>query len=129
MKRLSARQTKTLAVLLEADNAPQAAEIANVPLTTLRRWLRDAGFRAELDRLRGDVLARTVERLAGLGAAAVSTLERNLQAESAMVQVASAKTVLAFAFKGHEALQVERKLAEIEALLQGKEPPCRLRAV
>jgi len=130
MKGLSARQTKTLAVLLQTDSYSEVSRQTGVPWTTLHRWLKSPVFMAEFDKARANILTGTVEKLSNLSAQAVDTLERNLQAESGAIQVKAAATVLNLTFRGHELLALARKIEELETLLQNKEgPSCRLRAV
>ncbi len=74
---LTARQRKTISLLLTCGTITEAAEKAKVNRATVHQWMKDEDFRAELERQRNAVtqeafgmlasnLTRAVEVLAGL---------------------------------------------------------------
>lgn len=74
MADLSTNQRKALEALLIYSTIRDAADAAGLGETTVYRYLRDAGFKAELRQRQDEILAATTAALAGLSAAAVQAL-------------------------------------------------------
>ena len=62
-RELSRRQTLALPIIAAAPNLTQAAKEAGISEATLRRWRREEGFRAELDRLTAEIADTTRQEL------------------------------------------------------------------
>lgn len=60
---LNARQRKAILHLLSARTVKQASKEAKVRLATLYKWMKCPVFRAELERLRSEVVSDTVAQL------------------------------------------------------------------
>ncbi|MYC36033.1 MAG: hypothetical protein F4X66_03860 [Chloroflexi bacterium] len=60
---LSRRQMLALPIIAAAPNLTQAAKDAGISEATLRRWRREEGFRAELDRLTAEIADTTRQEL------------------------------------------------------------------
>jgi hypothetical protein len=91
------KRDAALLALLAGRNNQQAAEAAGVDDRTLRRWLHDPEFVAELNRHRRMRFGRTLNRYAAAGEVAVEVLEsiaRNPE-EPAAARVAACKVLIA----------------------------------
>lgn len=60
---LNPRQRKALLYLLSARTVKQAAKESKVRLATLYKWMKIPEFRAELERLRSEIVADTCAQL------------------------------------------------------------------
>lgn len=60
---LNSRQRRAILHLLSAKTVKQAAKEAKVRLATLYKWMKCPVFRAELERLRSEIVSDTVARL------------------------------------------------------------------
>lgn len=60
---LNERQKRILTFLLTSKSVKEAASLAGVRLATVFRWLKEPVFRAELERLREEVISDVVSRL------------------------------------------------------------------
>ena len=60
---LNARQKKAILHLLSARTVKQAAKESKVRLATLYKWMKCQVFKAELERLRSEIVSDTVARL------------------------------------------------------------------
>jgi len=70
-RELSARQSRVLAVFLEAPSIKAAAQTANVGEKTIRRWLATEAFREAYRAARLECLRHSTARLQQAAAAAV----------------------------------------------------------
>lgn len=118
--RLSAKQDKAIDVLLSTGSLQQAARKAEVSQRTLRRWRReDEAFREEYDRRRREALENGVGLMHQASALAAATLlEEMRRAESEAVRVRAATSVLRLGLLGHNQLDVELRLRELEEALK-----------
>lgn len=112
--------------LLGGESQAAAARAADISDKTVRRWLQEAGFIAELEKARTAAFSEALGELKGGTAAAVKTLLRNLRASSPAERRAAAKEILSFAFRGIEVLDFEARLERIEKLLEEQGPRARV---
>jgi hypothetical protein len=94
-----------------------------VARNTIRRWNSTPAFQEEVARQREALFRRAADRLAGLQGLAIRTLAGLLKnpATQETVKLGAARCVLEHSIKAREALDVTRRLAEIEAQLpQGR---------
>ena len=80
--------------------------------------MRDEEFLREYRNARKGVLENTVARLQAITFAAIDTLERNLNCENPSVETRAAAIVVTQAIRGLEILDVENRLAALEALIE-----------
>lgn len=71
---LNARQKKAILHLLSARTVKQAAKEAGIRLATLYKWMKCSEFRAELERLRSEIVSDTVAQLKVYSLQAVGVL-------------------------------------------------------
>src|SRR5690242_20180957 len=98
--KLDRRKEVALAALLAAPTIAEAAKIAGVGHSTLRRWLGDPAFAAAYRAARRELLGVAIARLAALCAVATETLERAMACGTAAVEVRAAVAVLGHAYRG-----------------------------
>jgi len=109
---------ETLVTLLASGvTRQQAAQSAGVGERTVYRRLEDPAFRAKIEEARADMLARTSAMLTAAGAAAAGTLIRLLRAESDAVKLSAASRVLELGGRLRTDLELEARLAALEAQL------------
>jgi hypothetical protein len=101
--------------LLTARTIEDAARIAGVGPSTLRRWLAQQTFRAAYRDARRAVLEHTIVRAQSASARALDTLERNLAADAPpAAQIAAARAVLDVAHRGGLLEDLAERVTEIE---------------
>ena len=111
---------QAIAALLSQGTILQAATAAGVDESSLRRWLKDAAFKAAYHQARADLLQHSLGHIAaGLTAAALVLRGILIDKEaSASSKVAAARTLFEMAMKDRELEALEARLAAVEALLQ-----------
>jgi hypothetical protein len=119
---LTGRQQKALAALLERGTIKDAAEAAHCSYKTLRRWLREPAFLAELRRLRREVLEESVTLLQCLTRSAVVALGKNLNCGRPSSEIQAAALILDHATKAVELFDVIGRLEAIEKVLARRKP-------
>jgi hypothetical protein len=118
------RQAQAMLALLSAPSIAAAARRAKVGERTLRRWLRDPGFSAELAQRRSDALSQGVALLAEVFAASVEKLHRIATGKGARedAQAAAARAIVTSALKASETAEIMGRLDALERLLSGPDP-------
>jgi hypothetical protein len=74
-EKLSRTQERAIAALLAQPTIVKAASAAGVGERTLRRWLKDTGFRIAYDTARREIVDHAVARLQATAGEAVDTLQ------------------------------------------------------
>jgi hypothetical protein len=87
--------------------------------TATRRWA-DPAFRRRVAELRGDMVARSLGRLADGMADAADTLRALLRAEGDSVRLGAARALLELGTKLREGVELEERLAALEAAVAGE---------
>jgi len=106
---------ETLVTLLAGGaTRQQAAQSAGVGERTVYRRLEDPVFRARIEEVRADMLARTSSMLTAAGAAAAGTLVHLLRAESDAVKLAAAVRIIELGGKLRTDLELEARIAALE---------------
>jgi hypothetical protein len=118
MARLRSNQvTQTLLTALACGaTVENAARKAGVSERTVYRRLEDPAFRAQLDRLRAEMVERTAGMLTGAGMSSVKTL-LDLQQDVAVapgVRRRAARDVLELGLRFRELAEMELRLVELE---------------
>ena len=113
-----------LITLLASGTTRQAAAArASVAERTVYRRLQDVTFRARIDEARADMVARASAMLTAAGMAAAETLIRLLRAESDAVKLSAASRILELGGKLRTDLELEARLAALEAQLEADPRP------
>lgn len=116
---LTARQQSAIAVLLLCPTIRGASEKSGVPESSLYRWLRSPLFQEAYREAREASLQQAISTLQSATGAAVSVM-LSLMANTktaASVRLASARSVLEYAFKAKEMQEIEERLQALEEAL------------
>jgi len=111
-------RAKVMLGLLTARTQAGAAAAVGCSTRTIQRLLADPDFAREYADLQRAVIVEVVARLVQAGLAATDALERNLNAGPPSVQVRSADRILAHALRGRELVEIEERLAALEAVMK-----------
>jgi len=113
---LRPNQRRALAALLTAPTLAEAAARADVGERTLRRWLRDAAFRAELHRAQDEAMAQATRQSLAAMTGALQTLESIMADPTAQpaARVSAAKSILEHAARLYEATALAERLVALE---------------
>jgi len=114
----SRQKEAAIIALLACPTIAAAAAQTGVASATLRRWLQDPAFSAEYRAARRQVVEHTVSQLQRSAAEAVTALRDHLDCGIPAVEIAAAKTILDYTFKGLEVLDLAAEVAELKASLQ-----------
>lgn len=112
---ITQKQKAALQALMQFTSRKEAAKVAGITERTLREYMRDPAFTAELNRLYGDWFDECTRELQLAVKLAIQTLKGSLTDEEASVpaKIAAAKAILETAPKY---LEVNNILPRIEAL-------------
>jgi len=112
---------ETLAVALATGQTLRAAaETAGIgERTATRRWA-DAAFRRRVAELRGDMVQRSLGRMADGMSEAAEVLRKLLAAESESVRLGAARSLLELGVKLRESVELEQRLADLEQQMEDK---------
>jgi hypothetical protein len=128
-EKLTRKQEQAIAALLTEPTLEQAAALAGVSKRTLEYWLARPDFQAAYRKARAAVLERTVGRLVSGSGRAVGVLVECLESPRPSDRIRAAATLLAHAVGAVEVVELERRLSELEQVLDklgvshGTQPP------
>jgi len=120
-EKLSRRAEAAIAGLLSYPTISEAAQSAGISKTTLWRWLQRDDFRQRLKTAQETVFETALNTLQGSITDAVNCLHRNLTCKSASVQVQAARSLVEYALKTHELLDLRARVADLETRLAARE--------
>lgn len=120
-EKLSRRAEAAIAALLSHATISAAAESAGVSKTTLWRWLQRDDFRHRLKAAQETVFETALNTLQGSITDAVNCLRNNLTCKSPSVQVQAARSLVEYALKTHDLLDLRTRISDVEARLQARE--------
>ncbi|NEA78035.1 hypothetical protein G3I30_02650 [Actinospica acidiphila] len=109
------RRPAAVLALAQGHTTGQAAKQAGVSSRTVLRWLEDDDFRQEISDTRTELLRAAVGRLAAAATKAVDTLVDALTTEKGQARVQAAKVLLEATLSLRESLDLEERIAAIEA--------------
>lgn len=112
------KRTELLACLLAGMTLKGAAAKLEIGERTARRWAKEPEFQAELEAARKEAFGRALVGLHGVAGKAVRALTKALASEKAGDRIRAADVLLAAAFKGHDAADVQAKVRELEELVR-----------
>ena len=92
--RLTRRQVLALPTLAVAPNLTQAARDAGISESTLRRWLQEEHFRAELDRLTHEIAETTRQGLKDLMLQSFSVIKELMEDPDPTVRLRAARAAV-----------------------------------
>lgn len=112
----TAKKTLALEAILAGRTQGEAANMAGVSMRTMARW--GADFKPILEEHQAALLDRASRRLTMLADRAIDALEDNLNQETpAYVRIKSATSILDYLLKLRGIVEVEARLAKLEAML------------
>jgi hypothetical protein len=103
-----------IAALAGGATISAAARLARVGESTVKRRLKDADFRIQVNEVRGEILARTVGSLAGATTRAVDTLCALLDAEAEPVRLGAARAILSEVVRLREHVDLAEQMRRLE---------------
>ena len=112
------REEAILALLIE-PTIEAAAKRAGVSDVTLWRWMQEPDFRDRYRQARRQVLEGAIASLQQSAGEAATTLRALLKAESESVRLGAARAILDQATKGADLLDLEARIAALEAGREG----------
>jgi hypothetical protein len=112
---------EALALAVATGQTLRDAAAANgIGERTATRRMADPAFRRRVAELRADMVARSLGRLADGMADAADTLRALLRAEGESVHLGAARALLELGTKLRESVELEERLAALEAALSGE---------
>jgi hypothetical protein len=122
---LSVRQHRAIAALLERDTIVEAAGVVRVSERTVRRWLEEPAFNAELRRRRDGIVGTAALTLArGMNRAAVALVAMaDGTAPASAARTVAAKAVLESGIALIEFSSMEARIADLEKALAVSRTP------
>ena len=91
-----------------------AAKAGGLSEKTLQRRLRDPGFRMEVSRARGELLAAAVGQLSAAAGDAARALRELLGSDNENIRLSAARSVLDMAGKLTTAVELEERIRSLE---------------
>ena len=124
-KKLSARQLKFIAALLQNPSKADAGRAARVPRSTWGRWLTQPAFIDRLEQAREKIFTDALRTIrAGAELAAVELIALLKDKDGGLRRLA-ADGILRHAFKSYELLEFEERLRRLEETIQVDSHPKR----
>ena len=99
---LTPKQASALPHLASSDSIRQGAVRAQVARSTLSRWMRDARFRSELQRMRDEAASLAKAKLQGLMLKSVLVLAESLDDPSPVLRQRTARDIIGAALRSSE---------------------------
>lgn len=117
---LTERQMRAIETLLREPTTRAAAAAAGVNEKTLWRWLSDPTFAQAYRNARSRLLESTLVALQAAAIEAVKVLQEVMSNYEAPppARVSAARAVLEFAIKGHDLIETEERLRQLEAIVE-----------
>lgn len=118
----TSRKQRAIIALLQYPTTDKAAEAVGVHPSTLRRWLRQPGFREALLQARREVFSQSMGRLQHAAQPAVTMLMRIMADTNtpASVRVRAIDTILSQAGKALEFEDIEGRVSLLEQVARAK---------
>lgn len=111
--RRNADEALALAVATGQTLRDAAQQVGIGERTASRRWA-DPGFRRRVSELRGDMVQRSLGRMADGMAEAADVLRQLLAAESESVRLGAARSLLELGVRLRESVELEERIATLE---------------
>lgn len=108
------QQEQLIAALLTEPSYERAAKVCGLSKATVCRRMQDDGFKAAFRTARREVVEATIGRLQQVSTEAVETLREALKCDAPNVRVSAARSLLEYAIRGVEWLDIEERLAAVE---------------
>ena len=121
-EKLSRKQDQAITALVTCPSIAEAATQCGLAEVTLRRWLKQDGFRTAYREARRAVVQHAIVQVQQATGEAVATLRRVRQdpETSASAKVSAAKAILDTAVKAVELEDLEARIAALEAAQESR---------
>jgi hypothetical protein len=116
-QKLGRKQEQSIAALLSHGTIEAAATAVGIAEKTLRRWMKDPGFRAEYRTARRQALEQATAQLQQLTSAAAGALQDVIESSEApaAARVTAARAVFEIAQRGVEIEDLTERIDALEA--------------
>ena len=112
--KLAPRQKRAIPLVVAARNIEEGCRSAAISTQTWYTWMKDKGFKEEVDRQRELVISDALDRLKGSVRGAVEGLRTLLDAEEKNIRLRACAEVLDYFLKARELEDIERRLSKLE---------------
>jgi len=114
---------QAISALLEQPTIKEASDAVGIGETTLHRWLNNEHFQQEYRDARRQIVQQAITRIQQATGEAVQTLRDIMLDDDAHegTRVRSANIILDKAIEGVEIEQLEERINDLEAVLEGRE--------
>lgn len=120
---LNPRQRKIMTYLLCCRTVKEASQKAGIRLATVFRWLKGPSFKAELDRLREEVISDVVDRLKVHCMQATDVLVDLMESENEVIRRGSANDILNHTHTFVEMRELAMRLDAVEKTIKERSEP------
>jgi len=117
---LAPKREAVALALASGSTLENAAKKAGVGTTTVKTWLTSDGFVRRVQQLRAEMTTRAMSKLIDGMSFAASTLRELLSADSEQVRLSAARSVIELACKLRDTVELEQRLAALEARRDGR---------
>jgi transcription initiation factor IIE alpha subunit len=107
-------------LVLSARNIEEGCRSAKITTQTWYTWLREGGFKAEVDRQREAVISEAMDRLKAAVNEAVEGLTALMGVEEKNIRLRACERVLEYFLKTKEIEEIEQRVSELEKAIGGK---------
>lgn len=113
---LTANQEAAILAMISEPTRAKAAARVGVDGATLWRWCQDPTFRRRLNAARTEMIEAAMRELQGAAMVAVGTLRTVAGDDTAphAARVGAARTIIELAIKGHELLDINDRINQLE---------------
>jgi hypothetical protein len=114
--KLGGKRDAAVLALLTARSVEEAAKVADVPVRTLHRWMKEPDFNAAYRAAKREAYGQAIARLHQMASAAVSTLGKVMvdPGTPPATKVRAADSILNHTTKAIEIEDIEARVAELE---------------
>ncbi len=116
-EKLTRKKEKAIGALLSETTIIDAAAVAGVSESTLRRWLKLPEFLSEYRTARRQVVEQAIAQLQQASGIAVESLISSVQSKSEYLRVKAALAILDHSYKGVEVLDFSQRIEDLESRL------------
>lgn len=116
-QKLTRKKEKAIGALLSETTIIDAAAVAGVSESTLRRWLKLPEFLSEYRTARRQVVEQAIAQLQQASGIAVESLISSVQSKSEYLRVKAALAILDHSYKGVEVLDFSQRIEDLESRL------------
>ncbi|MBI2900068.1 MAG: hypothetical protein HYY17_07770 [Planctomycetes bacterium] len=114
---LTARQRKAIPILVSSTTREAGCDAAKIARSTLSKWLNDPSFVKALENAEARAYCASLARVQRLAGSAAEALEGLLRSEVESIRLRAAVEILTHGLKARDAIEIDERLAALEARL------------